>query len=76
MNPYIIVEKEEATNQDGSIKEGYEQRTYCYVKLIPLTAEEVENQKKESLIQAKIRELAITALKTEGKLDKDGKINK
>lgn len=34
------------------------------------------HQELESLIQAKVREQAITALKAEGKLDKDGKIVK
>jgi hypothetical protein len=43
-----------------------------------IAAEETakEESEKESLIQAKIREQAITALKVEGKLDKDGKIAK
>lgn len=36
--------------------------------------EQVKIQEKESLIQAKIREQAITALKVEGKLDENGKI--
>jgi hypothetical protein len=35
-----------------------------------------ESIEKEALIQAKIREQAITALKVEGKLDKDGLIAK
>jgi hypothetical protein len=41
-----------------------------------IAAEETakEEAEKETLIQAKIREQAITALKVEGKLDKDGLI--
>jgi len=39
-------------------------------------AERSDNQTTESLIQSKMRELAITALKAEGKLDKDGKAKK
>ena len=38
------------------------------------TPEQVAEREKESLIHAKIRELAVTALKAEGKLTADGKI--
>ena len=40
------------------------------------TPEQIAETEKESLVQTKTRELAIMALKTEGKLDKDGKITK
>lgn len=43
---------------------------------IPPTKEELETQEKETLVQAKIRELAITALKAEGKMTADGKVKK
>ena len=36
MNNYIVVDKTEAENEDGIIREGYEKRAYCYVKLIPI----------------------------------------
>ena len=36
MSNYIVVEEAEAVNEDGSVKEGYEKRAYCYVKLIPI----------------------------------------
>ena len=38
------------------------------------TPEQIAEQEKETLIQAKMREQAITALKFEGKLTADGKI--
>jgi hypothetical protein len=38
------------------------------------TPEQIAEVEKETLVQVKIRELAITALKAEGKMDKDGKI--
>lgn len=38
------------------------------------TPEQIAGAEKETLVQAKIRELAIAALKAEGKMDKDGKI--
>ncbi|HUS88636.1 MAG TPA: hypothetical protein VMW91_04560 [Desulfosporosinus sp.] len=78
MKPYIVVEEKEALNEDGTVKEGYEKRAYCYVKLIPLTTAQEQAEKdiinKEALIQAKIREQAISALVVEGKLTLDGEI--
>jgi len=38
------------------------------------TPEQIADRETETLIQAKIKEQAITALKAEGKLDEDGKI--
>jgi hypothetical protein len=45
-------------------------------ELIKPTPEQISEQEKEALIQAKIREQAIATLITEGKLDQDGKIIK
>lgn len=35
MKNYIVVDKSEAM-EDGQLKEGYEKRAYCYVKLVPI----------------------------------------
>lgn len=44
-------------------------------KIMPdLSKEQVAEKELEDLIQAKIRELAIEALKAEGKLSKDGEL--
>lgn len=40
------------------------------------TTEQIAGAEKETLIQAKIKELAITALKAEGKMTADGKVKK
>ena len=36
MKDYMVVDRSEAENEDGTIKDGYEKRAYCYVKLIPI----------------------------------------
>ena len=36
MKDYIVVDRSEAENEDGTIKDGYEKRAYCYVKLTPI----------------------------------------
>ena len=47
MKPYIVVEEKEALNEDGTVKEGYEKRAYCYVKLIPIAPTYAELRARE-----------------------------
>jgi len=54
MKPYIVVEESEAV-EDGKVKEGYEKRAYCYVKLLSL--EPTEAQLYEAAIKAKESEI-------------------
>jgi len=43
--PYIIVDETEALDENGIIKEGYEQRAYVYVKLIPVAVDASEQKR-------------------------------
>ena len=45
--PYKVVDNTEATDKNGKIKDGYEERAYCYVKLIPVVVP-VEEQKRRA----------------------------
>ena len=47
MNDYIVVDESEAVNEDSSLKEGYEKRAYCYVKLIPILPTYVDLRRPE-----------------------------
>jgi len=47
MKPYIIVDESEAVDEQGNIREGYEKRAYCYVKLIPVI-QTIEEQKRKA----------------------------
>ena len=63
----VDIEEKEITSEEWDIMQ---------FEINKPSPEQVEIQEKESLIQAKIREQAITALKTEGKLTADGKLKK
>jgi hypothetical protein len=54
MKDYIEVDEKEAVNEDGSIKEGYEKRAYCYVKLDLEMIEKINNN---IAIYAKLTEI-------------------
>lgn len=46
MKDYIIVDESEAI-ENGAVKEGYEKRAYCYVKLIPTIPTYAELRRRE-----------------------------
>ena len=58
---YIIVDESEAVNEDGTVKDGYEKRAYCCVKLTRL-AEEAAAQAAQ-IAAAEKKQLDITAAK-------------
>jgi hypothetical protein len=72
---YDLLLDEKATVRDGVVVEYTPQELQQKVaEQETAKAEWLVEQETESLIQAKIREQAITALKAEGKLTMDGKI--
>ncbi len=80
MKPYAIVDESEAV-KNGKIKEGYEKRAYCYVKLDQaiIAAEktaQAEQSAIDTLVTQKLKDIAIAELKKEGKLDANGKLKK